>query len=155
MPSVIQGDSLKPRYKRILLKVSGEALLGDAGYGIDVSVLEKFASEIGTIHELGTEVGIVIGGGNIYRGIKAVAEGIDKVTGDYMRMLATVMNSMAMQNALEKQDIQPRLLTAIKMEQIAEPFIGRRAIRHLERGRVVMFGAGAGTPEFNTDTAAA
>jgi uridylate kinase len=146
---------MTPRYKRILLKLSGEALMGESGYGIDANVLEAFATEVKTIHDLGTEIGIVIGGGNIYRGVKAVAEGIDKVTGDHMGMLATVINALAMQNALEAIGIKTRLQTAIKMEQIAEPFIRRRAVRHLEKGRVVIFGAGTGNPYFTTDTAAA
>jgi uridylate kinase len=146
---------MTPRYKRILLKLSGEALMGEAGYGIDAGVLETFAEEVKSIHDLGIEIGIVIGGGNIYRGVKAVAEGIDKVTGDHMGMLATVINALAMQNALEAMGIKTRLQTAIKMEQIAEPFIRRRAVRHLEKGRVVIFGAGTGNPYFTTDTAAA
>jgi uridylate kinase len=140
---------------RIVLKLSGEALMGETEFGIDAGVLEIFAMEVKTIHDLGVEVGIVIGGGNIYRGVKAVAEGIDKVTGDHMGMLATVINALALQNALEKQGITTRLQTAIKMEQIAEPFIRRRAIRHLEKGRVVIFGSGTGNPYFTTDTAAA
>ncbi|KXK57425.1 MAG: UMP kinase [Chlorobi bacterium CHB2] len=144
-----------PQYKRILLKLSGEALMGEAGYGIDPQMLETFASEVETIYQLGVEIGIVIGGGNIYRGIQAAAEGIHKVTGDHMGMLATVMNALAMQSALENRGITTRLQTAIKMEQIAEPFIRRRAVRHLEKGRVVIFGAGTGNPYFTTDTAAA
>ncbi len=144
-----------PAYRRILLKLSGEAFLGDVEYGIDVKTLERFADEVKTIHEMGVEVGIVIGGGNIYRGIQAVAEGVEKVTGDYMGMLATVINSLAFQSALEKIGVQTRLQTAIKMEQIAEPFIRRRAMRHLEKDRVVIFGAGTGNPYFTTDTAAA
>jgi len=129
--------------------------MGDAGYGIDPNMLDAFAAEVGSVHELGIEIGIVIGGGNIYRGVQAVAQGIDKVTGDHMGMLATVINSLAMQNALENMEISTRLQTAIKMEQIAEPFIRRRAVRHLEKGRVVIFGAGTGNPYFTTDTAAA
>ena len=144
-----------PAYSRILLKLSGEAFLGDAEYGIDVTTLERFARDVKTIHEMGVEVGIVIGGGNIYRGVQAVAEGVEKVTGDYMGMLATVINSLAFQSALEKVGVQTRLQTAIKMEQIAEPFIRRRAMRHLEKDRVVIFGAGTGNPYFTTDTAAA
>ncbi len=141
-------------YKRILLKLSGEALMGEIGYGIDADVLDLFAIEVGSIQQLGVEIGIVIGGGNIYRGVQAVAEGIDKVTGDHMGMLATVINALALQNALERNNIDTRLQTAIKMEQIAEPFIRRRAVRHLEKGRVVIFGAGTGNPYFTTDTAA-
>lgn len=129
--------------------------MGEAGYGIDPKMLDAFAAEVGSVHELGIEIGIVIGGGNIYRGVQAIAQGIDKVTGDHMGMLATVINSLAMQNALENVGISTRLQTAIKMEQIAEPFIRRRAVRHLEKGRVVIFGAGTGNPYFTTDTAAA
>ena len=145
----------KPVFKRVLLKVSGEALMGEKGYGIDPGVLNRFADEIKEVHELGVQIGIVIGGGNIYRGIDAVAEGIDKVVGDQMGMLATVINSLALQSALEKKGVITRLQTAIAMEQIAEPFIRRRAIRHLEKGRVVLFAAGTGNPYFTTDTAAA
>lgn len=146
---------MAPRYRRVLLKLSGEALMGSAGYGIDVDVIEAFAEEVRTVRDLGVEIGIVIGGGNIYRGVQAIAEGIDKVTGDHMGMLATVINALALQNSLEQRGILTRLQTAIKMEQIAEPFIRRRAIRHLEKGRVVIFGAGTGNPYFTTDTAAA
>ncbi len=145
----------QPVYKRILLKVSGEALMGERGYGIDPMVLNKFAEEIKEVHELGVQIGIVIGGGNIYRGVDAVAEGIDKIVGDQMGMLATVINALALQSALEKKGVMTRLQTAIVMEQIAEPFIRRRAIRHLEKGRVVIFAAGTGNPYFTTDTAAA
>jgi uridylate kinase len=145
---------LKPVYKRIFLKVSGESLMGDTGYGISPEILTKFVKEIVQIHELGVQIGIVIGGGNIFRGIQASAHGIDKVSGDYMGMLATVINCMAFQNVLEKHGVPTRLQTAIKMEQIAEPYIQRRAIRHLEKGRVVLFGAGTGNPYFTTDTAA-
>lgn len=149
------GNGVTPRYKRVLLKLSGEALMGDAGYGIDAKMLDAFAEEVRSIYELGVEVGIVIGGGNIYRGVQAIAEGIHKVTGDHMGMLATVINALALQNALEQRGVTTRLQTAIKMEQIAEPFIRRRAVRHLEKGRVVIFGAGTGNPYFTTDTAAA
>ncbi len=149
------GNGVTPRYKRVLLKLSGEALMGDAGYGIDAKMLDAFAEEVRSIYELGVEVGIVIGGGNIYRGVQAIAEGIHKVTGDHMGMLATVINALALQNALEQRGVNTRLQTAIKMEQIAEPFIRRRAVRHLEKGRVVIFGAGTGNPYFTTDTAAA
>jgi uridylate kinase len=145
----------QPVYKRILLKVSGEALMGKRGYGIDPEVLDKFADEIKEVHDMGVQIGLVIGGGNIYRGVDAVAEGIDKVVGDQMGMLATVMNSLALQSILEKKGVITRLQTAIVMEQIAEPFIRRRAIRHLEKGRVVLFAAGTGNPYFTTDTAAA
>lgn len=144
-----------PRYKRVLLKISGEALMGEVGYGIDSRQLEAFAEEVKSVYELGIEVGIVIGGGNIYRGVQAIAEGIHKVTGDHMGMLATVINALALQSVLENRGVMTRLQTAIKMEQIAEPFIRRRAVRHLEKGRVVIFGAGTGNPYFTTDTAAA
>lgn len=146
---------VQPVYKRVLLKVSGEALMGERGYGIDPVVLDRFANEIKEIHELGVQIGIVIGGGNIYRGVDAVAEGIDKIVGDQMGMLATVINALALQSVLEKKGVMTRLQTALVMEQIAEPFIRRRAIRHLEKGRVVIFAAGTGSPYFTTDTAAA
>lgn len=145
----------QPRFKRILLKLSGEALMGDAPFGIDAATIDGFAGEVRQVRDLGVEVGIVIGGGNIYRGVQAVAEGIEKVTGDQMGMLATVINALALQNALEQKNIDTRLQTAIKMEQIAEPFIRRRAMRHLEKNRVVIFGAGTGNPYFTTDSAAA
>ncbi|MFH1198279.1 MAG: UMP kinase [bacterium] len=144
----------KIKYKRILLKLSGESLMGSKGHGIDPAKLEFYAQEIKKVHDFGTEVGIVIGGGNIYRGLNAGEQGIDRVTGDQMGMLATVINSLALQNACEKQGIFTRLMTAIKMEEMAEPYIRRRAIRHLEKGRVVIFGAGTGHPYFSTDTAA-
>lgn len=142
------------QYKRILLKLSGESLMGDQAYGIDNKRLEQYASEIIDIATRGVEVAVVIGGGNIYRGMQAVGSGIDRVQGDHMGMLATVINSLALQSALEAQGYKTRLLSAIKMEQIAEPFIRRRAIRHLEKGRIVIFGAGTGNPYFTTDTAA-
>lgn len=141
-------------YKRILLKLSGEALMGEKQFGIDHNRLDQYAKEIREIVRSGIEVAIVIGGGNIFRGIQAVDGGIDRAQGDYMGMLATVINSMALQSALEKHDVFTRLQTAIKMEQIAEPYIRRRAVRHLEKGRVVIFGAGTGNPYFTTDTAA-
>lgn len=143
------------KYKRILLKLSGEALMGDQQYGIDPKVLEQYANEIKDTIALGVEVAVVIGGGNIFRGVQGVQGGVvDRAQGDYMGMLATVINAMALQGALEKAQIKTRLLSAIKMEQICEPFIRRRAIRHLEKGRVVIFGAGTGNPYFTTDTAA-
>jgi uridylate kinase len=143
------------KYKRVLLKLSGEALLGNQAYGIDANVLEQYAKEIKEVVEMGVEVGIVIGGGNIFRGVQGVAGGIvDRAQGDYMGMLATVINAMALQGALEKYEVKTRLQTAIKMEQVAEPFIRRKATRHLEKGRVVIFGAGTGNPYFTTDTAA-
>lgn len=143
------------KYKRILLKLSGESLMGDKGYGIDPGILNQFAEEVSSVLSLGVQVGIVIGGGNIYRGIAAAADGVDKVVGDQMGMLATVINALALQNVLEKNGIYTRLMSAITMEEIAEPYIRRRAIRHLEKGRVVIFGAGTGNPYFTTDTAAA
>ena len=142
------------KYKRILLKLSGEALMGKKQYGIDPKKLTDYANEINEITKLGVEVAIVIGGGNIYRGIQSEGAGFDRVQGDFMGMLATIINGMALQSALEKIDIQTRLLTAIKMEQIAEPYIRRKAIRHLQKGRVVIFGGGTGNPYFTTDTAA-
>lgn len=142
-------------YKRILLKLSGEALLGDKEFGIDSSVLSMYAKEIKSVVDLGIEVAIVIGGGNIFRGVSGVEGGMkDRANADYMGMLATVINAMALQSALENEGVYTRLTSAIKMEQIAEPFIRRRAIRHLEKGRVVIFGAGTGNPYFTTDTAA-
>jgi uridylate kinase len=143
------------QYKRILLKLSGEALMGTQQYGIDTTVVMQYAGEIKALIEKGVQVAIVIGGGNIYRGIQATASGIDRVQGDYMGMLATVINSMALQSGLEKLGVNTRLLTALEIKQVAEPFIKRRAVRHLEKGRVVIFGAGTGNPYFTTDTAAA
>ena len=145
----------KLKYKRIFLKVSGESLMGENEFGIDPVTIKKFAEEIAEVDKLGVEIGIVIGGGNIFRGIQAAAHGIDKVAGDHMGMLATVINCIAFQNALEAAGVPTRLQSAIKMEQIAEPFIRRRAVRHLEKGRIVLFGAGTGNPYFTTDTAAA
>lgn len=142
------------KYKRILLKLSGEALMGERQYGIDPDRLKEYAEEIKSVVSLGVEVAIVIGGGNIFRGVAGAANGMDRVQGDYMGMLATVINSMALQSALEEAGVYTRLQTAIRMEQIAEPFIKRRATRHLEKGRVVIFGAGTGNPYFTTDTAA-
>ena len=144
----------KLKYKRILLKLSGESLMGTKGFGIDSKVLEFFAAEVKKVHDVGAEVGLVIGGGNIYRGLSAGSQGIDRATGDYMGMLATMINSLALQNAIEKTGITTRLMSAIKMEAIAEPYIRRRAIRHLEKGRVVILGSGTGHPYFSTDTAA-
>ncbi len=142
------------KYKRILLKLSGESLMGEKGHGIDPKMLDFFTEEIKVIHDYGIEIGIVIGGGNIYRGLNAGDQGIDRVTGDQMGMLATMINALALQNALEKKGIFTRLTSAIKMEEIAEPYIRRRVVRHLEKGRVVIFGAGTGHPYFSTDTAA-
>lgn len=141
-------------YKRILLKLSGEALMGTHQYGIDPKRLSDYAKEVKNIVEKNIEVAIVIGGGNIFRGVAGASNGIDRVQADYMGMLATVINGLALQSALEKENIQTRLLTAVKMEQVAEPFIKRRAVRHLEKGRVVIFGGGTGNPYFTTDTAA-
>ena len=142
-------------YGRILLKLSGEALLGAQSYGIDKEVLARYAAEIGSVVGAGVEVAIVIGGGNIFRGVRAASGGMKRAHGDYMGMLATMINAMALQDALEHAGLQTRLQSSIEMEQIAEPFIRRRAIRHLEKGRVVIFGGGTGNPYFTTDTAAA
>lgn len=142
-------------FKRVLLKLSGEDLLGDKSFGIDPKILLFFAKEVGELVKLGVQVGIVIGGGNIFRGVSGKDQGFDQVTGDQMGMIATLINSLALQNALEKQGIYTRLLSAIRIEEIAEPYIRRRAMRHLEKGRVVIFGAGTGHPYFTTDTAAA
>lgn len=144
----------KPIYKRILLKLSGEVLLGDCSFGIDTNVLKFMAKEIEDVQTLGVQMGIVIGGGNIFRGIEASAKGIDRVSADYMGMLATAMNSLALQNALENRGIPTRVQSAIEMKEIAEPFIKRRAVRHLEKGRVVIFACGTGNPYLTTDTAA-
>lgn len=146
---------MEPRFKRILLKLSGEALMGEREYGIDPDSLQSYADEIISAVELGVEVGIVLGGGNIYRGVSNAAEGIHKASGDQMGMLATMINSLALQNILEGKGVHTRLASAIEMNQIAEPYIRRRAMRHLEKGRVVIMGAGTGHPYFTTDTAAA
>jgi uridylate kinase len=145
---------VKLRYKRVLLKLSGEALMGNQGFGIDPEVLQEISQEVKEINELGVEVAIVIGGGNIFRGIAASNYGVDRVTADYMGMLATVMNGLALQGAMEKEGVITRLQTAIEMHQVAEPYIRRRAIRHLEKGRVVIFAGGNGNPFFTTDTTA-
>jgi uridylate kinase len=142
------------KYKRVLLKLSGEALMGNKSFGIDHNILSQYAKEIKAALETGVELAIVIGGGNIFRGIQQTDGSIDRVQGDYMGMLATMINSMALQSALENLGLYTRLMSAIKMEQISEPFIRRRAVRHLEKGRVVIFGAGTGNPYFTTDTAA-
>ncbi|KVV13194.1 UMP kinase [Flavobacterium sp. TMP13] len=142
------------KYKRILLKLSGEALMGDLQYGIDPKRLGEYADEIKKIHDKGVEIAIVIGGGNIFRGVSGVSSGMDRVQGDYMGMLATVINGMALQGALENKGMLTRLQTALKIEAIAEPYIKRRAVRHLEKNRIVIFGAGTGNPYFTTDTAA-
>jgi len=142
------------RYRRVLLKISGEALAGKAGYGIDPGVLAGFAVEMKEVHALGVEIALVIGGGNIFRGLQASAQGIDRATADYMGMLATVINALALQDAFEKVGLPTRVLSAIEMQEVAEPYIRRRATRHLEKGRVVIFAAGTGNPFFTTDTAA-
>lgn len=148
------GPNMLPKYKRVLLKLSGESLMGDKDFGIDPSMIAQYGKDIREIINLGVQVAIVIGGGNIYRGMNEKETGIERATGDYMGMLATVINGMALQSGLEKAGLYTRLQSAIKMEQIAEPYIRRRAIRHLEKGRVVIFGAGTGNPYFTTDTAA-
>ncbi|HMB79949.1 MAG TPA: UMP kinase [Vicinamibacterales bacterium] len=145
----------RPAYKRILLKLSGEALMGEQTYGIDPAVATQIAKDIAEIQGMGVETAIVIGGGNIFRGVAASARGMDRATADYMGMLATVINALALQDALEQQNVVTRVVTAIEMRAVAEPFIRRRAIRHLEKGRVIVFGAGTGNPYFSTDTAAA
>jgi uridylate kinase len=147
--------STVPAYKRILLKLSGEALMGEQTYGIDPVVATQIARDVKEIQGLGVETAIVIGGGNIFRGVAASARGMDRATADYMGMLATIINALALQDALEQQGVPTRVVTAIEMRAVAEPFIRRRAIRHLEKGRVVVFGAGTGNPYFSTDTAAA
>ncbi|MBI1875643.1 MAG: UMP kinase [Acidobacteria bacterium] len=144
-----------PHYRRILLKLSGEALMGEQGFGIDPAVSSEIARDVEEIRNLGVETAIVIGGGNIFRGLAASAQGMDRATADYMGMLATVINALALQDALEHQGVSTRVLTAIEMRSVAEPFIRRRAIRHLEKGRVVVLAAGTGNPYFTTDTAAA
>jgi uridylate kinase len=144
----------RPRYHRILLKISGEILAGEGSYGIDPDVIREIAQEIKEVKDLGVEVAVVIGGGNLFRGVAASSRGMDRASADYMGMLATVMNGLALQDALEKVGIQTRVQTAIEMREIAEPYIRRRAIRHLEKGRVVIFAAGTGNPYFTTDTTA-
>jgi uridylate kinase len=146
---------MQPVYKRVLLKLSGESLMGENSFGIDPAMVSRYAREVKSIVDLGVEVAIVIGGGNIYRGMNESETGIERAHGDYMGMLATVINAMAIQAMLEKQGMYTRLLSAIKMEQIAEPYVRRRAMRHLEKNRVVIFGAGTGNPYFTTDTAGA
>ncbi len=145
---------MTPRYKRLLLKLSGEALMGDQGFGICPDVLSYVAKEVQSIQDLGVEIAIVVGGGNIFRGVKASSFGMERTSADHMGMLATVMNSLALQDALEKLNVQTRVQTAISMHEVAEPYILRRAVRHLEKGRVVIFAAGTGNPYFTTDTAA-
>ena len=143
------------KYKRVLLKLSGEALMGDKGFGIDPDVVRRMATEIKDVHELGVEIAVVIGGGNIFRGLAASVQGFDRISADHMGMLATVINALALQDALEKIDVYTRVQSAIEMREVAEMFIRRRAVRHLEKGRVVIFAAGTGNPYFSTDTTAA
>jgi uridylate kinase len=144
------------KWKRVLLKLSGEALCGTTGgFGLDPKTVEAISAELAEVHALGAEMGIVIGGGNIFRGLKGSAQGMDRASADYMGMLATVINGVALQDALEKHDVQTRLMTALEVRAVAEPYIRRRAVRHLEKGRVVIFVAGTGNPYFSTDTAAA
>jgi uridylate kinase len=151
----VEDGGGRPAYRRLVLKLSGEALAGSQGYGIDPAVLERIAAETKEVVALGVQIAIVIGGGNIFRGVAASADGMDRATADYMGMLATIMNALALQDALEKTGLQTRVLSAIEMRAVAEPYIRRRAIRHLEKGRVVIFAAGTGNPFFTTDTAGA
>lgn len=148
-------DNGQPRYKRVLVKLSGEALAGDAGRGLDYEAVDKVASEVGNLRGMGVEVAVVVGGGNIVRGRNAADQGVEQVTGHYMGMLGTVINSLALQDSLEKMGVATRVQTALSITAVAEPYIRRRAMRHLEKGRVVIFGAGTGNPYFTTDTAAA
>jgi len=157
-----QDDTVAPpplaeglKYQRIVLKLSGDALSGEAGYGIQPNVLRATASELADVHSHGVQIGIVVGGGNIFRGLKGASQGMDRAQSDYMGMIATVMNALALQDALEKVNVPTRVQTAIEIREVAEPYIRRRAIRHLEKGRVVIFAAGTGNPYFSTDTAAA
>ncbi len=152
--STLSADAT-PAYGRVLLKLSGEALMGDLDYGTDPDRVRAIAQEVATVHRRGVEVAVVVGGGNIYRGLEAAARGMDRATGDYMGMLATVLNALALQDALEKSEIPTRVQSAITISEVAEPYIRRRAVRHLEKGRVVIFAAGTGNPFFTTDTAAA
>jgi uridylate kinase len=149
------ADTRRPAYRRIVLKLSGEALAGNVGYGIDPPVLDRIGAEVREVADLGVQMAIVIGGGNIFRGVAASARGMDRATADYMGMLATIINALALQDSLEKAGVQTRVLSAIEMRAVAEPYIRRRAIRHLEKGRVVIFAAGTGNPFFTTDTAGA
>jgi uridylate kinase len=152
----VEGNILQTaKYKRIVLKLSGEALAGTSGYGIDNTIMSSIARQVVEVVKIGVEVAIVVGGGNIWRGVAGSAQGMDRATADYMGMLATVINSLALQDALEKEGIESRVMSAIEMKEVAEPYIRRRAIRHLEKGRVVVFAAGTGNPYFSTDTAAA
>ncbi len=145
----------EPKYRRVLLKLSGEALMGRESYGIDPAVIAAIAAEIAEVHALGVQMALVVGGGNIFRGVSVASKGMDRSTADYMGMLATVMNGLALQDALEKRDVATRLQSAIEMKEVAEPYIRRKALRHLEKGRIVIFAAGTGMPFFTTDTSAA
>src|ERR1700760_2155791 len=149
------GMPTTPKYRRVLLKVSGEALMGEGGFGIDVATVDRIAADVKQAHDAGSQICMVIGGGNIFRGLAGAAKGIDRATADYLGMLATVMNALAMQPALERTGLPSRVQSAIAMNNVCEPYIRRRAIRHMEKGRVVIFGAGTGNPFFTTDTAAA
>ena len=153
--TAVGGQEGRPRYHRILLKLSGEALLGDRSYGVDPAFCTFIAKQLVEVHALGIQVAIVVGGGNIFRGLAAAAKGMDRATGDYIGMLATVMNALALQDALEKEHLDTRVMSALAMNEVAEPYIRRRAVRHLEKGRVVILAAGTGNPYFTTDTAAA
>jgi len=156
LPSAVEAASAAaPVFRRVLLKLSGEALMGDREYGTDPECVTAIAAEVAAVHHRGVEVAIVVGGGNIYRGLAAAAKGMDRATGDYMGMLATVLNALALQDALEKAHVATRVQSAITISEVAEPYIRRRAIRHLEKGRIVIFAAGTGNPFFTTDTAAA
>ena len=149
-----QTSGSQGKFKRVLLKISGEALMGDQGYGLHPPTVERIAAEVKTVHDLGAEICMVIGGGNIFRGLQGSAQGMERTTADYMGMLATVMNALAMQSSLEEQGVHTRVVSAIPMDQVCEPYIRRRAVRHLEKKRVVIFAAGTGNPYFTTDTAA-
>ena len=149
-----QTSGYQGQFKRVLLKISGEALMGDQGYGLHPPTVERIAAEVKTVHDLGAEISMVIGGGNIFRGLQGSAQGMERTTADYMGMLATVMNALAMQSSLEEQGVHTRVVSAIPMDQVCEPYIRRRAVRHLEKKRVVIFAAGTGNPYFTTDTAA-
>jgi uridylate kinase len=156
MPADPTGQPMSGvRYRRVLLKLSGEALMGEQGHGLDPKIILRIASEVKSVHALGVQICVVIGGGNIFRGLAGAAQGMERATADYMGMLATVINSLAMQSALERQGVATRVLSAISMQAVCEPYIRRRALRHMEKGRVVIFAAGTGNPFFTTDTAAA
>src|SRR4051812_8336205 len=153
--AAVRAEAPPAVFRRIMLKVSGEALMGDHGYGIDHATTQKIAAEIVDVQRQGVQIAIVVGGGNIYRGLAASAEGMDRATADYSGMLATILNALALQDALERRGADTRVLSAIEVQEVAEPYIRRRAIRHLEKGRIVIFAAGTGNPFFTTDTAAA